>query len=79
MPAGVTVIEIGGNLGKHKLKLTYLFAVESVRMRIVEKFLNHLLPQSCWFIMVLFQIRSFSLENKVFSYIFGSPMGFISK
>ena len=52
MPTSFTVIEIRGNLGKHKLKLTYHFAFEPVRMRTVVKFLNHLLPQSCWSIMV---------------------------
>ena len=61
MPASFTVIEIKGSLGKQKLKLTYLYTAESVRMRMrtVVKFLNHLLPQSYWSIMVLFTFCGF--------------------
>ena len=63
MPASFTVIEIKGSLGKQKLKLTYLYTAKSVRMRmrmrIVVKFLNHLLPQSYWSIMVLFTFGGF--------------------
>ena len=72
MPASFTAIEIKGSLGKQKLKLTYLYTAESVRMRTVLKFLNHLLPQSYWSIMVLFTFCEFFL-NKTGSYYFWEP------
>ena len=44
--ANFNILGIIGGLEKHKLKPTCSFAFESARMRIVLKFLDHLLPQS---------------------------------